>query len=108
MSDKFYSYLGLTMRAGKLTTGEDGVLKAMRSGDAKLVILARDAGPNTLKKFSDKCRSYGIPLMIAGDRSQIGASIGKEARVVVGILDGGFAKMLQNCQVNPTEVNGIE
>jgi ribosomal protein L7Ae-like RNA K-turn-binding protein len=35
---KTLSYLGLAMRAGKIVTGDEAVLKAVRSSEAKLVV----------------------------------------------------------------------
>jgi ribosomal protein L7Ae-like RNA K-turn-binding protein len=95
MNHKFFSNLGLAMRAGKLTTGEESVLKAIRSGEAKLVLLAEDASAGTRKKMSDKCASYDVPLVEFGTREALGGSIGKEARVTVAVLDNGFANMLR-------------
>jgi ribosomal protein L7Ae-like RNA K-turn-binding protein len=108
MKSKFLSQLGLSMRAGKLVTGDEGVFKAIRSGEAKLVILAEDASENTRKKFHDKCEFYGVPLMEMGTKAELGASIGKEMRVILGVVDRGFALMLQKCQVNPAEVKRID
>lgn len=42
----------MAMRAGKLVTGDETVLKAVRSGKAKLVLVAGDASDNTKKKNS--------------------------------------------------------
>jgi ribosomal protein L7Ae-like RNA K-turn-binding protein len=70
--------------------------------------LAEDASENTSKKFQDKCQFYGIPLMQMGSKEELGGSIGKEMRVILGVLDGGFAQMLQKCQVNPAEVKRID
>jgi len=95
MTDKFYSGLGLATRARKLVTGEETVLKAIRSGEAKLVILAEDASEGTRKKFHDKCTSYGVPILEHGSRESLGASIGKEARVSIAITDEGFVQMLR-------------
>jgi ribosomal protein L7Ae-like RNA K-turn-binding protein len=72
MNHRFFSNLGLAMRAGKLATGEEAVLNAIRSGDAKLVILAEDASENTRKKYNDKCNSYEVPLLTIGNREQLG------------------------------------
>lgn len=99
MKNKFFSNLGLCMRAGKLVTGDEGVLKEVRSGEAKLVILAEDASDNTRKKFQDKCQYYGVPLMELGSRSELGDAIGKAERVILAVTDAGFAKMLQKYQV---------
>ncbi|WP_187355309.1 YlxQ family RNA-binding protein [Paenibacillus tengchongensis] len=91
---KALSYLGLAMRAGKIVTGDESVLKAVRSSEAKLVVLAGDASDNTQKKFRDKCGTYDIPLVIASDRDELGASIGKDQRVVLAVTDKGFAEMV--------------
>ena len=48
--DKVLNFLGMCKRAGSLVTGEDGALGAVRSGEAKLVMLAADAAENTSKK----------------------------------------------------------
>nr|WP_270878663.1 YlxQ family RNA-binding protein [Paenibacillus aestuarii] len=108
MKNKFMSQLGLAMRAGKLVSGDEGVFKAIRSGEAKLVIMAEDASDNTRKKFQDKCSFYSVPLMELGTKYELGSSIGKEMRVILGVLDGGFAQMLQKCQENPAEVKMID
>ncbi|WP_442600905.1 YlxQ family RNA-binding protein [Paenibacillus sp. KN14-4R] len=107
MNHKFYNNLGLAMRARKLATGDEIVLKAVRSGEAKLVIMAEDASENTKKKFQDKCSSYNVPLLITGTRGELGESIGKEARVLIAVLDAGFAKMLKP-PVITAEVKGID
>ncbi len=88
------SLLGLSNRASQLTSGEELVLKEIRSGRAKLVILSSDASKNTTKKISDKCLFYNVPLKKVKDRFILGQAIGKEARVVVAILENGFAKKL--------------
>ena len=69
-------------------------LKEIRSGKAKLVLLSADASANTAKKITDKCKSYEVPFRMMENRDLLGQAIGKEARVVVAILDGGFAKKL--------------
>jgi ribosomal protein L7Ae-like RNA K-turn-binding protein len=94
MTQKWMSLLGLANRARKLISGEELVVKEIRSGKAKLVILANDASHNTEKKISDKCTYYQIPLKRVENRSLLGQAIGKEARVTVAVLDEGFARKL--------------
>ncbi|AEI44296.1 YlxQ family RNA-binding protein [Paenibacillus mucilaginosus] len=93
-NNKFFNNLGLAMRAGKVITGEDMVIESVRHGEAKLVIIAEDASAGTYKKVNDKCSYYQVPLHQFGRREQLGASIGKEARVVLAVTDAGFARML--------------
>ncbi|TVY10616.1 YlxQ family RNA-binding protein [Paenibacillus cremeus] len=93
-NNKFFSNLGLAQRAGKIVSGEEMVIEAVRQGEAKLVIVAEDASDNTYKKLNDKCSYYQVPIHRFGLRDQLGASIGKETRVVVAVTDAGFARML--------------
>jgi ribosomal protein L7Ae-like RNA K-turn-binding protein len=104
MKNKMLSYLGLAMRAGKLVTGDEGVMSAIRSREAKLVILASDASSNAQKKYRDKCSSYQIRLIESCSRDELGLSIGKAERVVIAIMDSGFAQMIEKCSVKPAEV----
>lgn len=93
-SNQWMSLLGLANRARKIISGEELSVKEIRSGRAKLVLLSADASANTMKKITDKCRSYEVPLKLVEDRYILGQAIGKEARVVVAVMDDGFAKKL--------------
>lgn len=93
--DKLFNLLGLAMRARKLVTGEELVINEVRNKKCKLVILANDAGPNTMKTVTNKCNSYHVPLIQYGSRYELGYAIGKAERVTIGVLDAGFAKSIQ-------------
>ncbi len=88
---KLLGLLGLARRAGKLVTGEDMVLGAIRGGKASLVIFAADGGASSLKKFTDKTTSYGVPFTTALTRQEIADATGM-ARTVIAVADRGFAK----------------
>lgn len=96
MKIKFLQQLGLAMRAGKVVTGEEAVIHDIRSGRIHLVILSLDASRNTAKKITDKCQSYQVPILRFGSRQELGRAIGKAERVVLGIADAGFARMLKS------------
>ncbi len=91
---KWASLLGLAYRARKIISGEELVVKEIRGGKAKLVLLSSDASPNTEKKITDKCSYYNVPVHRVESREQLGSSIGKDSRVVLAVLDEGFAKKL--------------
>lgn len=93
-TNKWMSLLGLANRARKIISGEELSVKEIRNGKAKLILLSADASANTSKKVTDKCKSYNIPYKIVENRFLLGQAIGKEARVVVAVLDEGFAKKL--------------
>ncbi|AZU61525.1 YlxQ family RNA-binding protein [Neobacillus mesonae] len=92
--NQWFSLLGLANRARKIISGEELSVKEIRNGKAKLILLSRDASVNTTKKITDKCNSYNVPLKMVENRHLLGQAIGKEARVVVAVLDDGFAKKL--------------
>ncbi|MBX6394904.1 MAG: ribosomal L7Ae/L30e/S12e/Gadd45 family protein [Alicyclobacillaceae bacterium] len=86
--------LGLAKRAGCLCIGEQAVLEKIRKGNAHLVVMAEDAGPNTTKRMADKCRSYGVPLVRFQDRFTLGHAVGREGIVVLAVTDRRFAEGL--------------
>ena len=95
MSD-WKSFLGLANRARKIISGEELVLKEVRSGKAKLVLLSEDASVNTTKRMTDKTTYYNVPMRKVENRQQLGHAIGRDERVVVAVLDVGFAKKLRS------------
>ncbi|CAG9619672.1 YlxQ family RNA-binding protein [Sutcliffiella rhizosphaerae] len=94
MNNQWLSLVGLATRARKTITGEDLVLKEVRAGKAKLVLIAEDASANTRKKLHDKCSYYNIPIRTVENRYELGRALGKDARVSVAIVDEGFANKL--------------
>ncbi|QVI33557.1 50S ribosomal protein L7 [Lacticaseibacillus chiayiensis] len=86
--------LGLARRASRLTTGDQLVLGAIRSGDAKLVFVASDASANTRKKFSDKSSYYKVPLVTVFSKMDLSQAIGSD-RSIIAVADAGFAKKMQ-------------
>jgi len=95
VKEKLLQMLGLAMRARKLISGEDSVIQAVRSGKAKLVLLATDASANTVKKVTDKCRYYAVSCHTVCNRYELGRAIGKEGRVVLAVTDENFADSIR-------------
>lgn len=88
--------LGLAARARKVISGEELVVREIRSGNAKIVFLASDASHNSSKKIQDKCTYYNVEYHVFGDRYDLGHATGKEARVALAITDSGFAKKMSS------------
>ncbi|MBW7473255.1 ribosomal L7Ae/L30e/S12e/Gadd45 family protein [Paenibacillus oenotherae] len=108
MKHKALSLLGMAMRAGKLVTGDETVLKTVKQGKARLVILAGDASDNTKKKYRDKCSTYNVKLVEAFDRISLGEAIGKSERVLIAVTDAGFSASITRSLTQPTEVEYID
>ena len=89
----FFSMLGLAMRAGALTTGEDGVKKAVSGGKALLVLVDEGASANTKKLFADACVHYGVPLHMTR-RERLGLAMGKPGRMSAAVARGPLGEKL--------------
>ena len=90
-NDRVISLLGLTAKAGKAASGEFACEKAVKTGTARLLVVAADSSGNTRKKFEDMCRFYETPLLFYADRDALGQGIGKDYRACVAVLDEGLA-----------------
>ena len=88
---KIYGMVSLSMKAGKLAVGEERAKEAIKSGEARLIIIADDASDNTKKKFSDMAAYRNVPLISIFDRYQFGKLIGKKFSVSAVVTDKGFA-----------------
>lgn len=82
------------MKAGKIASGEFASEKAVKSGDAYLVILSEDASQNTKKKFQNMADWRSVPTEIYLDKQSLGRYIGKGERSVLAVLDKNFAGMI--------------
>lgn len=92
--DKILSMIGLATKAGRCVSGEFSVEKAIKMGNAFLVVIADDVSERTRKNFTDSCSYYEIPLVIYKDKETLGHSMGKQFRASLAITDEGFAKSL--------------
>lgn len=92
--NKFYSMLGLGMKAGYLKSGETGCEIAIKKRKCKLLIIASDASENTTNKFIKLSKRYGIKYIHFGDKSSLGSSIGKGLISSIAVCDDNFSKAL--------------
>lgn len=94
-SQKILNLLGLAQRAGRLISGEELVVEAIRKGQAKLVFLAQDAGPNLTKKINNKSKTYQVEVVAAFSTLELSIAVGK-SRKVLAVTDAGFTKKMRS------------
>ncbi len=85
------SLLGLAQKAGKIVSGELAVEKAIKSGQAKLLIIATDCSDPTKKNYRDMTTYYHVDLYEEFSKEQLGACIGKVYRAAIALTDAGFS-----------------
>jgi ribosomal protein L7Ae-like RNA K-turn-binding protein len=84
----------LAQKAGKVVSGEFMTEKAVKTGEAALVILAEDASDNTKKKFQNMCEFYQVTLRIHAGKDILGHAMGKELRASLAVTDEGLAQAI--------------
>lgn len=103
---KISSLLGLAQKAGKISSGELAVEKAIKSGQAKLLIIAIDCSVATKKSYRDMTTYYNVELYELFSKEQLGTCIGKVYRAALAVTDAGFStalkKLLDHEQWNKT------
>ena len=104
--NKVLGTLGLAMRAGDIACGEFLTEEAIRSGKARLVIVAEDASDNTKKKFRNPCQYYRVPFALYGSKETLGKAVGKEFRASMAVLNPGFAAAIGKNLDLEEKVNG--
>lgn len=96
---KILNLLGIARRAGRLLSGEEMVIEAIRKQKPTLVIVASDASQNTLKRIKDKSTYYHVPCIELATRLQLSQAIGQQ-RSVIALTDVGFAKKIKQLLEN--------
>ena len=93
--DKILNNLGLCMRARGLISGEEFVVEGLQGGKVKYIFLANDASKNAKKKILDKAKFYKVEVNEDYSSFEISQAIGKVNRMVLGITNEKFLKILK-------------
>jgi len=99
MNHKVLTLLGFAQKAGKVVSGETGCTAVIKQKKAFLVIVSEDASDNTKKQIKSLCQTNGIDCLEWGSKIDIGISIGKSPRSVIGVLEKRFADAIREILV---------
>lgn len=98
--DTINSKLGLVVRSGKYTLGYKSTLKALRRGQAKLIIVAANTPPlrkSEIEYYSMLSKTHVHHFN--GGNNELGTACGKLFRVgVITILDAGDSDILSTVE----------
>ena len=93
MQHKALLLLGLARRARKLEIGEEPCGIACRSGKAKLLLIAHDAGDHTFRRARSYCRAGKPPyLCVPFTKDELGDALGCNACALCAFTEPAFAK----------------
>lgn len=93
MKDKALKLLGLMRRANAIELGADRAADVTRSGKARLVLLAADAGENAAKKADNALYGHSaLRVELPFTRSELSEAVGVGDCTMAAITDIGFAE----------------
>ena len=95
MTDKerAFGMIGLAARAGKVVSGSDSVIGAIRSNNVKLLIITRDISRNSLDRILKNMTGENeITCYSFSTSDELGDALGKPNRTVAAITDKSFAE----------------
>jgi ribosomal protein L7Ae-like RNA K-turn-binding protein len=91
-SRKLLRLLGLGLNGRLVLVGVQQVRDAAQRGKLRLAVVAPDASRNSLDKVVPMLRAKKISMIDAPSASQLGAAVGRESTVVVGVVDPQLAR----------------
>ncbi|KAI1326139.1 cytosolic large ribosomal subunit protein L30 [Xylariaceae sp. FL0255] len=96
-TDTIHSKLSLVMKSGKVLLGHKQSLKSVRSGKAKLILLAGNTPPIRKSEMEYYAMLGKVPVHhFQGDNIQLGTACGKLFRCsVMAIIDAGDSDILE-------------
>ena len=91
-NDPILHLLGLAKKAGRLEIGEEPVGAVCRAGQARLVLLASDAAPNTRRRASHFSQAGKVPCLEAPfTKEELGLVLGRSSCAMLSLTDAGFS-----------------
>ena len=103
IENQVINFLGLCMRAGRVTSGQEACVDLARQEAAALVLMDAGASENTRKRLTDACHSHNVPLYELTE-GELGRAIGKNGRMVVALKEDGMARKLLTLLQNETQL----
>ena len=90
--EKALHLLGIARKANRLAIGEEPAGIACRSGKARLLLVAQDAGEHTVRRAQSFCRS-GKPawMQVGFTKEELGNGLGCNACALCAVLDPALA-----------------
>lgn len=86
--------VGLARRAGAVAPGTEAVRRAIREGEAQLILMATDASSVQLDKIRNTLKEKAIPQRYLGDRNALGEAVGLAPLSAVAITADPLARRL--------------
>ena len=95
MTEHILSMIGLAKKAGQAAIGEEPVGAAARAKDARVILVAQDAAPGSVRR----AMSFGqagacLCLTVPFDKDRLGRALGRTSCAMAAVTDIGFAEAI--------------
>lgn len=94
-SHKIEGLLGLCMKSGALSFGNDACMDLIQRKKVKLILVAEDAAERTKRNFERTCKENQIPICFYGSIETLSRAIGKPNKAIFGIKNQSFANEIE-------------
>ena len=95
MTDPILSMLGLALKAGRAEVGEEPVGAAARAKKARVIFVAQDAAPSSLRRAQSFARAGStLCLPLPAGKDQLGRALGRSSVAMCAVTDIGLAQSL--------------
>jgi ribosomal protein L7Ae-like RNA K-turn-binding protein len=92
---KLFSFLGIALKANKLSLGFDPAIISFKNSSAKLVLVTSDLSPKTFKKLSNYAENYKIEIISLKETMNIIQHyLGKRSGIIT-LKDRGFTEKVR-------------
>lgn len=95
MTEHILSMLGLALKAGRVEVGEEPVGAAARAKKARVIFVAQDAAPSSVRRAQSFARTGStLCVTLPADKDALGSSLGRTSVAMCAVTDIGFAESL--------------
>ena len=95
MTEHILSMLGLALKAGRVEVGEEPVGAAARAKKARVIFVAQDAAPSSVRRAQSFARTGStLCVTLPADKDALGRSLGRSSVAMCAVTDIGFAESL--------------
>ena len=95
MTEHILSMLGLALKAGRVEVGEEPVGAAARAKKARVIFVAQDAAPSSVRRAQSFARTGStLCVTLPAGKDTLGSSLGRTSVAMCAVTDSGFAESL--------------
>ena len=95
MTEHILSMLGLALKAGRVEVGEEPVGAAARAKKARVIFVAQDAAPSSVRRAQSFARTGStLCVTLPAGKDTLGSSLGRTSVAMCAVTDIGLAESL--------------